>query len=134
MGKKKKKEKNSSFESLNGGSKLKNLTSAVKRKFEKSVSSPSLTKNLIADSDEPDETPKKKSKTDFEIGSILRKGIKFSSHDEYIKFMQPTADKKKEKRKKKKKQKREEERTEKDLTNGQTLSSETSKSDSANFN
>merc|ERR1712156_839652 len=124
MGKKKKKEKNSSFDSVNGGSKLKNLTSAVKGKFEKSVSSPSLTKNLIVDSDELEETPQKKSKTDFEIGSILRKGIKFSSHDEYIKFMQPTADKKKE-------QKREQERTEKDLTNGQAVSSETLKSDSA---
>merc|ERR1712066_88695 len=93
--KKKKKEKNSSFESLNGGSKLKTLTSAVKRKFEKCGSSPSLTKNLIDDS-EADETPKKKSKNDSDVGSILRKGIKFSSHDEYVKFMQPVGDKKKE--------------------------------------
>ena len=102
---------------MNGGSKLKTLTSAVKRKFEKCVSSPSLTKNLIENDSEADETPqKKKSKTDFEEtgpGSLLRKGIKFSSNDEYVKFMQPVGDKKKEKRKEKKKQNRIEQRAEK---------------------
>lgn len=59
-GKKKNKKKNkkntssTSIGSVNGNSNLKTLTSAVKRKFEKSVDSPNSKKGLISDQSESD--------------------------------------------------------------------------------
>ena len=74
---------------------LKTLSSSLKRKIEKSISSPSLTQNLIEDHD--DGTPKKKAKTE----NILTKGIKFASEQDFVKFM-TMKEKKSEKRRLKK--------------------------------
>merc|ERR1712129_510011 len=116
-GKKKNKKKNkkntssSSIGSVNGN--LKTLTSAVKRKFEKSVDSPNSKKGLISDQSESEETPAKKVKTDSEVGSILRKGIKFSGPEDYLKFMQPVTVSKKERRKINKQEKKQRDKIEK---------------------
>ena len=92
---------------------MKTLTSAVKRKFEKSVDSPNSKKGLISDQSESEETPAKKVKTDSEVGSILRKGIKFSGPEEYLKFMQPVTVSKKERRKINKQEKKQRDKIEK---------------------
>ena len=105
----------------------------MKRKFEKCVSSPSLSQNLIGDS-ESDETPQKKVKTDSEDGgeggpgSLLRRGIKFASKDEFLKFMTST-EKKKERRQKKK-----EERRAKKIENQNESAEKILKDESAKFN
>jgi len=118
-GKKKNKKKNkkntssTSIGSVNGNSNLKTLTSAVKRKFEKSVDSPNSKKGLISDQSESEETPAKKVKTDSEVGSILRKGIKFSGPEEFLKFMQPVTLSKKERRKINKQEKKQRDKIEK---------------------
>ena len=75
----------------------------MKRKIEKSLSSPSLTESLIPKSEDP---PEKKVKKESEVGSILRKGIKFSGPEEYQRFMEPTSEKKRKKRKENKKVKK----------------------------
>merc|ERR1712086_1118766 len=64
-----------------------------------SVDSPNSKKGLISDQSESEETPAKKVKTDSEVGSILKKGIKFSGPEDYLKFMQPVTVSKKERRK-----------------------------------
>ena len=74
---------------------MKTLHSSLKRKIEKSISSPSLTQNLIEKS--PENSSVKKAKTD----NILTKGIKFASEQEFIKFIN-AKDRKAEKRKLKK--------------------------------
>ena len=74
---------------------MKTLSSSLKRKIEKSISSPSLTQNLIEDHDEG--TPKKKVKTE----NILTKGIKFASEQDFVNFMK-SKEKKSEKRRLKK--------------------------------
>jgi len=71
----------------------KNVISSLKRKIEKSVSSPSLTQNLI------DDTPEKVKKAKTE--NILTKGIKFASEQDFLGFLN-SRDKKSEKRKLKK--------------------------------
>jgi len=114
--KKKKNKKNTSSTSIgsvNGNSNMKKLTSAVKRKFEKSVDSPNSKKGLISDQSESEETPAKKVKTDSEVGSILRKGIKFAGPEEYIKFMEPVTVSKKERRKINKQEKKQRDKIEK---------------------
>merc|ERR1711997_524700 len=128
MGKNKKKKNtsSSSIGSVNGNSNLKTLTSAVKRKFEKSVDSPNSKKGLISDQSESEETPAKKVKTDSEVGSILRKGIKFSGPEEYLKFMQPVTVSKKERRKINKQEKKQRDKIEK---LNQQNSSESEKTD-----
>ena len=85
----------------------------MKRKFEKSVDSPNSKKGLISDQSESEETPAKKVKTDSEVGSILRKGIKFSGPEEYLKFMQPVTVSKKERRKINKQEKKQRDKVEK---------------------
>ena len=85
----------------------------MKRKFEKSVDSPNSKKGLISDQSESEETPAKKVKTDSEVGSILRKGIKFSGPEEYLKFMQPVTISKKERRKINKQEKKQRDKIEK---------------------
>ena len=85
----------------------------MKRKFEKSVDSPNSKKGLISDQSESEETPAKKVKTDSEVGSILRKGIKFSGPEEYLKFMQPVTVSKKERRKINKQEKKQRDKIEK---------------------
>ena len=85
----------------------------MKRKFEKSVDSPNSKKGLISDQSESEETPAKKVKTDSEVGSILRKGIKFSGPEEYLKFMQPVTLSKKERRKINKQEKKQRDKIEK---------------------
>ena len=71
----------------------KNVISSLKRKIEKSISSPSLTQNLI------DDTPEKAKKAKTE--NILTKGIKFASEQDFLGFLN-SRDKKSEKRKLKK--------------------------------
>ena len=71
----------------------KNVISSLKRKIEKSISSPSLTQNLI------DDTPEKVKKAKTE--NILTKGIKFASEQDFLGFLN-SRDKKSEKRKLKK--------------------------------
>ena len=85
----------------------------MKRKFEKSVDSPNSKKGLISDQSESEETPAKKVKTDSEVGSILRKGIKFSGPEEFLKFMQPVTVSKKERRKINKQEKKQRDKIEK---------------------
>ena len=85
----------------------------MKRKFEKSVDSPNSKKGLISDQSESEETPAKKVKTDSEVGSILRKGIKFSGPEEFLKFMQPVTLSKKERRKINKQEKKQRDKIEK---------------------
>ena len=85
----------------------------MKRKFEKSVDSPNSKKGLISDQSESEETPAKKVKTDSEVGSILRKGIKFSGPEEFLKFMQPVTLSKKERRKINKQEKKQRDKVEK---------------------
>merc|ERR1712141_432678 len=68
----------------------KNVISSLKRKIEKSISSPSLTQNLI------DDTPEKAKKAKTE--NILTKGIKFASEQDFLGFLN-SRDKKSEKRK-----------------------------------
>lgn len=85
----------------------------MKRKFEKSVDSPNSKKGLISDQSESEETPAKKVKTDSDVGSILRKGIKFSGPEDYLKFMQPVTISKKERRKINKQEKKQRDKIEK---------------------
>ena len=90
----KKKSSTSSLDSLNGHGRLKNLTKSLKRKFDKMTSSPSLTKGLLNES-ETEETPQKKLKSSSgEIGSILKRGIKFASEQEFVKFISKKREKK----------------------------------------
>ena len=98
----------------------------MKRKFEKSVDSPNSKKGLISDQSESEETPAKKVKTDSDVGSILRTGIKFSGPEEYLKFMQPVTISKKERRKINKQEKKQRDKIEK---LNQSNSAETEKTD-----
>lgn len=89
--------KSGSLTSLNGSSEnIKNFASSVKKKVDKCFNSPSLSKKLIDSNADDDvgQTPvfnknkNKKGSTSSlqEVGSILRKGIKFASEAEFDDF------------------------------------------------
>lgn len=74
----------------------------MKKKVDKCINSPGMSRKLIAEDDDdfelapPKSKKMKRSNSSFsEIGSILRKGIKFSSESEFIQFMSGKSKKKK---------------------------------------
>merc|ERR1712062_893564 len=97
----------------------KNVISSLKRKIEKSISSPSLTQNLI------DDTPEKAKKAKTE--NILTKGIKFASEQDFLGFLN-SRDKKSEKRKLKKSESKSSEQTPKSSEQKPKLSEQKPKS------